>query len=105
VDNALGKGFLETVGENTPMGELRNAGLATKQGEKMDVGYDDVGARDYCRDIVVEGRTILNTQACDSLSPTREAALLRYLSTKGYPLGYLLNFASAGRLRFGAMGF
>jgi GxxExxY protein len=92
VHNALGCGFLEKVYSNALFFELRNLGLHTAQEVPFKVKYKDVVVGDYCADLIVERRVLVELKACVALDSVHEAQILNYLKASRIQVGLLLNF-------------
>jgi GxxExxY protein len=92
VHNTLGCGFLEKVYSNALLCELRSLGLACEQQVLFKVRYKEIVAGDYCADLIVERRVIVELKACASLDSTHESQILNYLKASGIQVGLLLNF-------------
>ena len=88
-------GHLEKVYENAFAHRLRNSGLDVKQQHPLRV-YDEDGTEigEYCADLLVEGRLIIELKACRSITDEHKAQLLGYLRASGIEHGLLINFGS-----------
>jgi len=95
VHNTLGCGFLEKVYSNARLFELRNMGLKCEQEILFKVKYRDVVVGDYCADLIVEGRVLVELKACASLDSVHEAQTLNYLKASGIQVGLLLIFGKS----------
>jgi GxxExxY protein len=73
VHNSLGCGFLEKVYSNALFFELGKAGLRCEQEVPFRVKYKDVVVGDYCADLIVERRVLVELKACAGLDTVREA--------------------------------
>ena len=47
---------------------------------------------DYCADLIVERRVMVELKACAGLESVHEAQILNYLKASGIQVGLLLNF-------------
>ena len=92
VYNRLGYGFLEKVYENSMKIELEKRGVSAQQQRKLKVYYDSHLVGEYCADIVVEDRVILELKTVDAIASEHEAQLINYLRATEIELGLLLNF-------------
>jgi len=92
VHNTLGCGFLEKVYSNALLSELRNTGLICEREVLFKVKYKDVVVGDYCADLIIEKRVLVEMKACGNLEPAREAQILNYLRASGIQVGLLMNF-------------
>ena len=92
VHNTLGCGFLERVYSNALFFELRNMGLACEQEVVFKVRYKEVVVGDYCADLIVEKRVLVELKACAGLDSVHEAQILNYLKVSSIQVGLLMNF-------------
>ncbi len=92
VHNTLGCGFLEKVYSNALFFELRNLGLICDQEVPFKVKYRDVVVGDYCADLIVERRVLVELKACAGLDSVHEAQILNYLKASSIQVGLLPNF-------------
>jgi len=92
VHNTLGCGFLEKVYSNALLSELRNTGLICEREVLFKVKYKDVVVGDYCADLIVEKRVLVEMKACGNLEPAHEAQILNYLRASGIQVGLLMIF-------------
>ena len=92
VHNTLGCGFLEKVYSNALLFELRNMGQHCEQEIPFKVRYKDIVVGEYCSDLIVERRVIVELKACASLDSVHEAQILNYLKASCIHVGLLLNF-------------
>jgi|ERR1700733_12025084 len=92
VHNALGCGFLERVYSNALLFELRKMGLQCEQEIPFKVTYRGIVVGDYCADLIVERRVLLELKACASLDSVHEAQILNYMKASSIQVGLLLNF-------------
>ena len=92
VNQILGSGFLEKVYENALAQELRLRGLKVEQQHPIKVVYKENMVGEYCADILVEDRIIIELKAIDCLKKVHEAQILNYLKGTGHRIGLLVNF-------------
>lgn len=92
VSNTLGSGFLEKVYENALVHELRKAGLDVEQQYPIPVLYDGILIGDYCADLLVEKRIILELKTVETLTDIHMAQCLNYLKATGLHICLLINF-------------
>src|ERR1700692_2459648 len=92
VHNTLGCGFLEKVYSNALLFELRNMNLSCEREVPFKVRYKEVVVGDYCADLIVEKRVLVELKACASLDSVHEAQVLNYLKASSIQVGLLLNF-------------
>jgi GxxExxY protein len=92
VHNTLGCGFLERVYSNALLFELRNMNLSCEHEVPFKVKYREAVVGDYCADLIVEKRVLVELKACASLESVHEAQVLNYLKASSIQVGLLLNF-------------
>jgi GxxExxY protein len=92
VHNTLGCGFLERVYSSALLCELRNMNLSCEHEVPFKVRYRDIVVGDYCADLIVEKRVLVELKACASLESVHEAQILNYLKASNIQVGLLLNF-------------
>jgi GxxExxY protein len=92
VHNTLGCGFLERVYSNALLFELRNMNLSCEHEVPFEVRYKEAVVGDYCADLIVERRVIVELKACAGLDSVHEAQILNYLKASRIQVGLLLNF-------------
>ena len=91
--NILGAGFLEKVYENALIIKLKQYGLKAEQQLPIKVLFEGAIVGDYCADIVVDGKVILELKCIESITSIHEAQLINYLKATGMKLGIIINFA------------
>jgi GxxExxY protein len=105
VHNELGYGFLEKVYENALMYLLRKNEIQSEQQKTIPVLFHGVIVGDYCADIIVEDKILLELKSVESIVGQHRSQILNYLKATGLSLGILLNFGKKGlqyeRLVFG----
>lgn len=94
VYNTLGYGFLEKVYENALAYELTKRGLHVQPQMPIQVHYDGQLVGEYCADLLVADRVIVELKAAESLSPQHIAQLLNYLKATDIEVGLVLNFGA-----------
>jgi len=99
VHQALGSGFLEKVYENALRIDLVKQGLRVKQQEPIKVWYEDQVVGDYCADLFVEERVIVELKAVQSLTKEHEVQLVNYLTATKMDIGLLINFGSSVQVK------
>ena len=92
VYNKLGYGFLEKVYENAMMIELREESIPAVAQSGIKVFYEDEVVGEYCADILIDNKIIVEIKAAKSLAGSNEAQLLNYLKATNIEVGLLLNF-------------
>jgi GxxExxY protein len=92
VYNKLGYGFLEKVYENAMMIEFRKEGIPIASQAPIKVFYENEMIGEYCADILVDNKVIVEIKAAKNLAVENEAQLLNYLKATNVEVGLLLNF-------------
>ncbi|NIA07908.1 MAG: GxxExxY protein [Actinobacteria bacterium] len=95
VHNTLGYGFLEKVYHNALVLELRKMGLDVVSEKPIVVHYDGQVIGEYCADVVVADKVILELKAVQTVNPIHEAQLVNYLKATDIEVGLLLNFGKS----------
>src|SRR5216683_1468997 len=91
VHNTLGCGFLEKVYSNALLFELRNMKLSCGHEVPFKVRYKGAVVGEYCADLIVEKRVLVELKACAGLESAHEAQHLNYLKASGIKVGLLMN--------------
>jgi GxxExxY protein len=92
VYNQLGYGFLEKVYENAMMIKLSQKELEAQQQVPINVHFEGHIVGEYCADILVNKRVIVEFKAVSALSKSHEVQLVNYLKATGVKVGLLINF-------------
>ena len=95
VHNELGAGFLEKVYENALRLELAEAEITAKQQHPIPVTYHGRLVGDFCADLMMEDRLIIELKAVQKLAREHEVQLVNYLTATGIDDGLLVNFGSS----------
>ncbi|MBA3003626.1 MAG: GxxExxY protein [Desulfurivibrio sp.] len=88
----LGHGFLEKVYENALVREFQAREIAVEAQVPFSVRYKGVIVGEYCADLVVDDKVIVEVKAVERLHPAHEAQILNYLKATGKKIGLLVNF-------------
>jgi GxxExxY protein len=67
-------------------------GLHCEQEVPFKVNYKGIVVGDYCSDLIVERRVLVELKACAGLESVHEAQILNYLKASGIQVGLLMNF-------------
>ena len=94
VHRTLGAGFLESVYQTALANELRGMGLLVEREKHIQVRYRNVVVGDFCADLLIDSRVLIETKAVRSLTPAHEVQLVNYLTATGIEVGLLLNFGA-----------
>lgn len=92
VHRTLGHGFLEKVYENSLMVLLRKEQIDADQQVPVKVSFEGFIVGDYCADIVVDRKIILELKVADKITDVHKAQTLNYLKATGFELALILNF-------------
>ncbi len=92
VFNTLGSGFLEKVYENALFKKIKDTGLKVVQQYPVKVIFENEIVGEYCSDLIVEDKIIIELKALESLNQIHEVQLVNYLKATGLEVGLLLNF-------------
>ncbi len=95
VHNTLGCGFLKKVYSNALLFELRSMDPHCEHEFPFKIMYKDAAVGDYCADLIVERRVLVELKACAGLESVHEAQILNYLKASNIQVGLLLNFGKA----------
>src|SRR5690606_1092966 len=90
--NTLGAGFLEKVYRNALAYELNQRGIDVSAEERLKVRYKGVVVGDYCADLLVAGRLIVELKCVEAFAEEHLAQCLNYLKATGLRLALLINF-------------
>ncbi len=99
VHNTLGAGFLEKVYENALTIELGKHGLRVVQQAPIQVCYEGHIVGDFCADLWVADRVIVEIKAVQNLHIRHEVQLVNYLAATGVDIGLLLNFGDSVQVK------
>lgn len=94
VHTTLGHGYLEKVYENSLMVLFRKAGIFAEQQIPIKVHFEGEIVGDYCADILVERKLILELKVADRIAPIHKAQTLNYLKATGLELALIMNFGA-----------
>lgn len=92
VHNALGSGFLEKVYENALYKKIKETGFRVVQQHPIKVLFENEIVGEYCTDLLVEDKIIVELKALESMHQIHEVQLVNYLKATGLEIGLLLNF-------------
>ena len=96
VYNTLGYGFLEKVYENALMVLFQREGIQAKQQTPITVYFDGQAVGDYCADILIEDKIILELKSVEKIIDVHRSQALNYLKATGLKLAIILNFGKEG---------
>ena len=94
VSKELGAGFLESVYQNAVIIALQERGLTIDREHRLDVSFHGQIVGQFCADILVENKIILELKAMSGLTDVNKAQLINYLKGTGIEVGLLINFGN-----------
>lgn len=94
VHTTLGHGFSEKVYENSLMVLLSREGFCAEQQVPVKVSFEGAIVGDYCADILVERKLILELKVADKITDVHKAQTLNYLKATGVELALIMNFGA-----------
>lgn len=93
VHKHLGPGLLESVYEVCLLEELQQQGLNAKSQVRLPIIYKGKELnKEFCIDILVENKIIVELKAVEEILPVHEVQLLTYMRLSEIYLGALINF-------------
>ena len=92
VSNTLGIGFVEKVYENAMAHALHKSGLIVAQQYPIQVTFDGILVGQFCADLLVEEKVLVELKAVSMLMPEHTAQALNYLRATGLEICLLINF-------------
>jgi GxxExxY protein len=95
VINELGSGFLESVYEKAMVVALTQKGLAVSSQMRLNVKFRGVIVCEFCADLLVNEKVIVEMKAVQRLLPEHKAQLINYLKATGIEVGMLINFGNS----------
>lgn len=96
VHRKMGIGFLEKIYENALMVLLKKNGIAAQQQSSIKVNFEGEIVGDYCADILVDEKIILELKVAEKITDIHRAQVLNYLRATGLRLGIIFNFGKKG---------
>jgi GxxExxY protein len=94
VINELGVGFLESVYEKALRLALWQKGLSAVSQHPVKVMFRGECVGDFCADIFVEEKVIVELKAVKAIAPEHQAQIINYLNATGIEVGLLINFGN-----------
>src|SRR6267142_3806726 len=92
VYSELGHGFIESVYEKAFEFALTSKGLSVRRQIEIPVWFRGQKVGNFCADMLIEGRILLELRANRGLDAAHEAQLLNYLRATEIEVGLLFNF-------------
>jgi GxxExxY protein len=92
VHDELGCGFVEKVYQNALALELEERDVACSREVPLHVVYRGKIVGEYCADVIVENKIVVEIKAVSRLDPVHEVQLVNYLKATGLNVGLLINF-------------
>jgi len=101
VYNELGSGLTEEIYQECLEIELCSQSIPFQSQVRLAVWYKEQKiSRCYIPDLIVQNQILVELKAVKELSKEHEKQLFNYLHITKKPLGYLINFASPGKLQW-----
>lgn len=94
VADELGSGFLESVYGKALTLALRQKGLKVQGEHPIKVLFRGECVGEFCADLFVEDRVIVELKAVKALAPEHLAQTINYLNATGIEVGLLVNFGT-----------
>ncbi|MFN8673082.1 MAG: GxxExxY protein [Candidatus Sericytochromatia bacterium] len=91
--NQLGYGFLEKVYENAFVIQLEESNLLYTQQKKFNVLFKNKIVGEFCPDIIVENKVIIEIKTCETIIDAHRSQILNYLKTTSLRVGLIINFS------------
>jgi GxxExxY protein len=99
VHRALGSGFLEKVYENALGFEIGRCNLSVRQQTPIKVWYANHIVGDFCADLLVEEKIIIELKAVFTFTKEHEVQLVNYLNATELDVGLLINFGPSVQVK------
>lgn len=93
VHRELGHGFLESVYERAMVVALSRRGIPVERQVPVTVRYGGHVVGEFCADLLLENRVLVELKTCRTLEPIHEAQVINYLRATLIEVGLLLHFA------------
>ena len=94
VHNTLHWGFLESVYEEALAIELDMRKIPFEKQKSIDVFYKGKIAKNFCCDLMVDRKILVELKAIKNLTEIEYAQVLNYLKATGLQLALLINFGT-----------
>lgn len=95
VHRELGAGFLEKVYGNALILAFKEEGILAEGQKALKVKFHGVIVGEYCADIIVEDKILLEIKAVKAIVAEHRAQIINYLAATGIRVGLLINFGAA----------
>jgi len=105
VHKELGCGFVEKVYKNALAIELQETGIKCNLEVPLRVLYHEKTVGDYCADMIVDDKIIVEVKAVSNLATVHEVQLVNYLKATGLRIGLLINFAESVKVKRRIFGY
>ncbi len=105
VHKELGYGFVEKVYKNALAIELREAGIKCNTEVPLKVLYRNKTVGDYCADMIIDDKIIVEVKAVSELARVHEVQLVNYLKATGLQIGLLINFGESVKVKRRIFGY
>ncbi len=105
VHKELGYGFVEKVYKNALAIELQEKGIKCAVEVPLKVLYHGKTVGDYCADIVISDKIIVEVKAVGEIASAHEVQLVNYLKATGLQIGLLINFGESVKVKRRVFGY
>ncbi|MGA2093023.1 MAG: GxxExxY protein [Sedimentisphaerales bacterium] len=105
VHKELGYGFVEKVYKNASAVELQENGLKCALEVPLRVLYHEKTVGEYCADMIIDDKIIIEVKAVSNLAPIHEVQLVNYLKATGLQIGLLINFGESVKVKRRIFGY
>lgn len=92
VHKILGRGFLESVYEESLAYEFKKRKIGFERQKSLPIHYKEIIAKECICDFLIEDKIILEIKAIKKLTEIEEAQLQNYLVATKKRIGLLINF-------------
>ena len=105
VHKELGNGFVEKVYKNALAVELQENSINCALEVPLRVLYHEKTVGDYCADMIVDNKIIVEVKAVSDLARVHEVQLVNYLKATGLQIGLLINFGESVKVKRRIFGY
>jgi GxxExxY protein len=105
VHKELGHGFVEKVYKNALAVELQEKGIKCSLEIPLRVLYHEKTVGEYCADMIIDDKIIVEVKAISDLAPIHEVQLVNYLKATGLQIGLLINFGESVKVKRRIFGY
>jgi GxxExxY protein len=105
VHKELGHVFVEKVYKNALAVELQEKGIKCSLEIPLRVLYHEKTVGEYCIDMIIDDKIIVEVKAVSDLAPIHEVQLVNYLKATGLQIGLLINFGESVKVKRRIFGY